>query len=591
MILMEHNMILSASGWRKVFAKSGDEQDDTNEIGSENTALAVIAADVFFDYISAATGQKNPVIVCGTDTRPTGGAVASAIVRTLLARKAIVRYPGVVAAPEIMAYARKFDGFIYISASHNPIGHNGLKVGLSDGGVVNAEENAKMVKAFVEKCADPEAMQKAATLLNSCSMRDAEWVYAESPGCKKDSLAAYKAFIKEVVSALPRGAEQDALFANIKSAAEKAHIGIVCDMNGSARTLSIDKDFFAENGIGFYAINDKAGAIAHEIIPEPENLVWCAREMERLQAEGKRDAVLGYMPDCDGDRGNIVYWNEKQKKALPLKAQEVFALSVLAELAYADKLYAAKDGYKPAVAVNCCTSMRVDDIAKAFGAKVFHGEVGEANVVNTARSAREKGFTVRICGEGGNGGNITYPSAVRDPLSTLFAIIKLLTMDGLYKAWCEKSHHTYKERFTLTDVLETLPVYTTTGVSEPCAVLRLKTADNAALKGKFQRIFEREWKSKKAELEKKYGIVSYEAVLTNGTKETRNASDFSKSGKGGLRIIFFDKDKKPKSFMWMRGSGTEPVFRILCDVKGDAHDEERMLIEWETKMLTEADKA
>ena len=91
MIFMEHNMILSASGWRKVFAKSGDEQDTTNEIGSENTALAVIAADVFFDYISAATGQKNPVIVCGTDTRPTGGAVASAIVRTLLARKAIVR--------------------------------------------------------------------------------------------------------------------------------------------------------------------------------------------------------------------------------------------------------------------------------------------------------------------------------------------------------------------------------------------------------------------------------------------------------------------------------------------------------------------
>jgi len=130
---------------------------------------AVIAADVFFDYISAATGQKNPVIVCGTDTRPTGGAVASAIVRTLLARKAIVRYPGVVAAPEIMAYARKFDGFIYISASHNPIGHNGLKVGLSDGGVVNAEENAKMVKAFVEKCADPEAMKRSSQRIDSIS--------------------------------------------------------------------------------------------------------------------------------------------------------------------------------------------------------------------------------------------------------------------------------------------------------------------------------------------------------------------------------------------------------------------------------------
>jgi phosphoglucomutase len=40
--------------------------------------------------------------------------------------------------------------------------------------------------------------------------------------------------------------------------------------------------------------------------------------------------------------------------------------------------------------------------------------------------------------------------------------------------------------------------------------------------------------------------------------------------------------------MWMRGSGTEPVFRVLCDVKGYNPQFEAMLLEAETGMLGEA---
>lgn len=40
----------------------------------------------------------------------------------------------------------------------------------------------------------------------------------------------------------------------------------------------------------------------------------------------------------------------------------------------------------------------------------------------------------------------------------------------------------------------------------------------------------------------------------------------------------------------MRGSGTEPVFRIMCDVKGDKVQMEKELLEWETKLIHEADK-
>jgi phosphoglucomutase len=41
---------------------------------------------------------------------------------------------------------------------------------------------------------------------------------------------------------------------------------------------------------------------------------------------------------------------------------------------------------------------------------------------------REKGYIVRILGEGSAGGNITHPSAVRDPLNTVMALVKLLSV-------------------------------------------------------------------------------------------------------------------------------------------------------------------
>ena len=44
-------MILSASGWRKVFAIGGQEQDKTSMIGEDNIAISIYAAKVFADYV------------------------------------------------------------------------------------------------------------------------------------------------------------------------------------------------------------------------------------------------------------------------------------------------------------------------------------------------------------------------------------------------------------------------------------------------------------------------------------------------------------------------------------------------------------
>ena len=583
-------MILSASGWRKVFAASGDEQDKNPEITETDRSIAVIAADVFFDYISKQAGQECPVIALGIDARPTGPALADAMIHALIKKGAIIQYSAVTSAPEIMAYAKKLDGFIYISASHNPVGHNGIKFGTNDGGVLCAQENAKLVEDFLKRLSDDDGVAQAVKEAYSCTTSELKAVYEVKDSSKHNALSAYKNFINETITGTDDKDYQTDFFSMLDAYIGKHPVGVVCDFNGSSRYQSIDRDYFKERKINFYSINEFQ--IAHEIIPEAENLVHVAAEMERLHKEGFNEVVLGYMPDCDGDRGNIVYWDEKAGKAVILKAQEVFSLSVLAELTYSIWQHGDEKDFKPAVAVNCPTSMRIEEIAHTLGAEVFRAEVGEANVVNLAREKREEGYTVRILGEGSNGGTITYPAAVRDPLNTIFALLKLLMMreGGIYELWCKKSGWKYSEDFTLTDIIDSLPKYTTTGVSEPRAVLKVKSTDHTKLKAAFQKAFEADWKKKSADLKKKYGIIDWEAIITNGTNETRDVKDFSLSGKGGLKVLFKDKDKKPVAFIWMRGSGTEPVFRIMCDVKGDNPEMEKSLLEWETELIKQADK-
>ena len=587
------NMILSASGWRKVFAESGNEQDTSSSIGQENKAISVFAAEVFANYIKNTSAKETPIVILGMDSRPTGKEIADAAVKSLVQNGISVKCAGIIAAPEIMAYSRNADGFMYISASHNPIGHNGIKFGLNTGGVLNAEENAKLTAQFKERCESENAVEEAISILKSVPNKKIEEIYEAMPYTKIEALAAYKKFLLWTISGTQSSEKQNELFSIIQSETKNTDsarkIGVVCDMNGSARAASVDEKFFTENGISFYAIHNTPGEIAHEIIPESENLVFLAAEMERLQKEGKTDAILGYMPDCDGDRGNIVYWDEKAGRATILKAQEVFSLSVLAELSYAKWINKQNANFKSAVAVNCPTSMRIDEIATTLGAKVFRAEVGEANVVSCAQEKRAAGYDVRIFGEGSNGGTITHPSSVRDPLNTVFAIIKLLSIKELYKNWCDLTGAFYSDDFSLTDILDTLPKYTTTGVSESRAVLHIATKDHSLLKSRFQNVFQNEWTLKKDELYEKYKILYWECVITNGTKETRRVTDFSKSGRGGLKIVFYDEENIPVAFIWMRGSGTEPVFRILCDVKGDNPEMERFLLQWETQMLTVAD--
>lgn len=610
LLINEYNsMILSASGWRKIFTLEGKEEDTCAAIGPENGALTVFIAQSFSQYIKATLCQNNPVIVVGIDTRPTGQEIAQIIIRILVYNGIQVRYVFISAAPEIMAYARSCDGFVYISASHNPVGHNGIKFGFNDGGVIPGSEASKLSSAFSSLCLQKDSALKAVSLYNNAMKTDISSVYENAVKYKQEALVYYENFTKKVISREEQSDAQQDFLTRIKYSLLNNKLTILADMNGSARTVSIDKDFLTSIGCGFLSFNNQPREIVHAIIPEPENLVHCAKKMEELQAQGNNTVLLGYMPDCDGDRGNIVYWDSKGHKAEVLKAQEVFALSVLSELSYTAYIHNAQtaeelQNLKTAVSVNDPTSMRIEEIAGAFFAAVHRAEVGEANVVNLARSLREQGFDVPILGEGSNGGNITHPAAVRDPLNTLSALIKLLTIKddpaagkkGLYHIWLNASgrEDEYSDHFTLSDILNSLPQYTTTGVSEQRALLRITTKNHEILKSSYQKVITEQWSLKKDELREKFGIVSWRAVSNNGIYQTDTITDFAISKNGGLKIIFSDESNIDIAFIWMRGSGTEPVFRVMCDVKGCSAlsvKMEKELLSWHRDMIQSCDVA
>lgn len=605
-------LILSASGWRKVFSESGDEESLSPEIGDANRILAALMADVFADYLIAHKIEKD--LILGRDARPTGEEMADAMCRVFLARGIRVRYLGISAAPEIMAYARGYGSFAYVSASHNPIGHNGVKFGLSDGGVLEGGETRALITAYRALIARKDAAERARNLFTACPVAALKAVAASVESEKSHALEAYRVFSREVISGESDPAKQERFLGALAEGAQRLSqagtpISFLADFNGSARAASIDRSFFESFGIRFFAINDTPGHIAHRIVPEGDSLSFCAREIERLRKEGstreERAVSLGYMPDCDGDRGNIVCWNASKGTAETLEAQEVFALSVIAELAHlvwvgTISCRPGEDATPPvAIAVNDPTSLRVEAIARAFGAHVARAEVGEANVVNLARRLRGEGSIVRILGEGSNGGNITHPAAVRDPLNTAFALIKLLLIrdaggkKGLFHIWCALSGQEgrYRDNFDLTDIRATLPAFVTTSVYEPEAMLAIKTADHAQLKRNFQSVFLREWEKARTGFLADLGVASWQAIANNGTEETRGIADFGISGKGGLKVQFLDATGAPCAYIWMRGSGTEPVFRILADSRGSDVSAERGLLSWLTAMVLEADRS
>ena len=553
-------MIISASGWRKVFAADGDENSMNKELSE---ADSVIAAGIGYIFSKWALEKGCKTVAIGRDARPTGEAICQIVANAAQQLGLSIQYLAIAAAPEIMAYVKNteaLDGFIYISASHNPAGHNGVKFGLGDGSVLGGSDAADVIARFKAFMEDKSNYHTLVQILNNSKGTP----LPASEFYKAKALEAYLKF--NLATAFATEEELDAF----KKAEKPA---VVADMNGSARCLSIDRQFFDTLGIEYSFINDTAGEIAHGILPEGRNLNYAAGHLEKLHTQDKR-FTIGYVPDNDGDRGNLVLLDKNGRALIP-DAQTVFALACTAELTFMQRSGQIAPG-RTAVAVNCPTSLRIERIARQFGVVVLRAEVGEANVVNLAAKLRKQGYTVRFLGEGSNGGNITHPATVRDPLNTIISIIKYASLTG--KSWEE--------------MIAELPQFQTTSTDDALAKMKIQCTDHGRLKLCYEDVFKAEWEAKKAGLEQKFGITSWKEINTIGTESYEGTgAEARKAGvKGGLKILFSNKEGKDIAFIWMRGSGTEPVFRILADIESANPADERYLIQWQHHLVEEADK-
>jgi phosphoglucomutase len=604
------SLILSASGWRGVF---GASDEDTGEaLGPDRLYAAARMADAFAGRLleRAGAGPK-PVVALGLDTRYSGPAIADIMQRVFLARGLGVRYAYMLAAPEIMAWVRRsgalpaehpdrLSAFCYISASHNPVGHNGVKFGYADGGVLPGDEAALLIKRLKDGACTAMDIDRLAALSAGVAPNELAAAFAACSLNKRKALSDYTLFTREVAGASANLDEQESALDELAAAIQAHELGIVAEMNGSARALSLDADFLGILGARVRLINARPRDFAHRIVPEGESLDQCKAELTSAR-RGDPGYLFGYVPDCDGDRGNIVAWDEREGKARALEAQEGFALAVLAELAQLERgrLRNGRGAERLAVVANDATSMRIDYIAKAFGAAVFRAETGEANVVGLARALRERGWTVRILGEGSNGGVITHPAAVRDPINTLTALLKLLFLrdkDGVpgpYRLWLRNTGReaAYRDDFSLSDVIASLPPFATTSVFEDRAALRVASRDQAALKAAYGAEFLRGWPGLAATLAADFGRLSWSASASAGMEERELGQDFGAAGAGGLKITLRDEKDNPAAFLWMRGSGTEPVFRIMADVRGGDKRHEELLLAAHSSWVRAADLA
>jgi phosphoglucomutase len=590
--------LISFSGWRRIFAADGGPESLDPRIDRLCALFSASAAAVFVRRLSALLGGRPPRVAVAEDTRPTSPAVAKCVIRALLAEGASVRCLSVAPTPEAMAAtaaSRSVDGLIVVTASHNPVGHNGFKFAAADGQVLSPEEHEVLRRAVFDLFRSDRELAGLQERLAALPESRVLAVYSRAERNKAASLAAYRRLIDRVAAMRGGRSRAESVRESLRRALELRPFGVVAELNGSARACSIDADYLSGLGVRVRVKGGTPGLFGHAILPEGDSLLPACRALEQA-AEEDPCFELGYVPDCDGDRGNLVIL-EEDRRARPLEAQEVFALSVAAELSFlkASGVVSYDSRGNPSVrlgvVVNGCTSGRIERLADLFGATVFRAEVGEANVLELAGRLQREGWLIRIVGEGSNGGNITWPSKVRDPLSSVLGIVKILRLECVMEAWRERCGDG-ASRLTsgagLAALVRSIPRYYSTGQYERRSMVQLRTRDQGRLKDCYEQVLARRWKDLADELRRRLGVVGYRLLNYEGIRAVPGPGGRSGDAGGGLKVSLVDGTGREAGFLWIRGSRTEPVFRIMADASTSAGDE-RYLLNINRTILLEAD--
>jgi phosphomannomutase len=380
---MTEQLIISISGMRGL-------------IGENLTSSVAVEYGCAFGMFLKKNNPKDKKTVCiGMDSRPSGYMLKAAVTAGLTSVEINVIDLGLVTTPGVGVSLRELgcDGGIIITASHNPIKYNGIKLLLDNGMAPPPESAEQIIKYYTDK----------------------NIKYSDSVNCGKvthDNKADDR-HISKVLAIINR----DLI-------ASKRFKVALDSVNGAGGPIT--KKFLAILGCDVFAINDEpTGIFAHTPEPTAENLKCFCEVVKTKKAD------IGFAQDPDADRLAIVDENGNYP------GEEY-------TLALATKYMLGKQ--KGDAAANLSTSRMIDDIAAKSGSKVFRTPVGEANVA----SAMLK-YNCIIGGEG-NGGVIDLRvGPIRDSLTGIALILQMMAETGKSISQLANEINRYcmiKEKFT-----------------------------------------------------------------------------------------------------------------------------------------------
>ena len=328
------------------------------------------------DYTSAFASlfPKKAKILVARDTRITGESILNAVAATLMASGINVIDIGITPTPTAlyMVEKLKIHGGIMISASHNPIEWNALKLIGKGGHFLDEKAVNELMKLYDKKAK--------------------RFVKALETGTYQKIDNAIEEHIKRILR-----------FINVEKI-KKANFKVACDyVNGTG--LFATPPLLKALGVKEVSINkEHTGKFAH--VAEPSQA-----SMKSLSELVKKNKVsIGFTQDPDADR-------------LALVLDDGTIISEEYTLALCAK-YLWLSG-KGNAAVNLSTSRMIDDLAKEKGYSVDRTKIGEINV--SSHVVKNKLY---FGGEGNGGIIVPAVTPGRDSLLGIALILELMASTG-----------------------------------------------------------------------------------------------------------------------------------------------------------------
>ena len=316
------------------------------------------------------TGQENPFVAIGRDSRPSGQMIFSAVAGGLMAVGVNVIDLGICSTPAVGVMLRHLNcaGGVMITASHNPTPYNGVKL-LLENGIAPPKEMAEQIIQMYQN-------------------RQFAFVDSLACGTLKPDTRANQIHLDKVLAIVDKD--------KITSKRFKVVLDSVNGAGGAEGLMLLEA-----LGCEVVPMNiEPTGMFAHTPEPTAENLVSLCQKV------ADSGAVIGFAQDPDADRLAIVDANGSyigEEFTLAFAAQHIFSKM------------------RGTAAVNLSTSRMIDDIAAKAGCKTYGCPVAQPKAPN----AMIKNDCI-IGGEG-NGGVIDLRvGPIRDSLVGMALVLELL---------------------------------------------------------------------------------------------------------------------------------------------------------------------